>query len=183
MTRHPAAEMMIGVGLLGLASAGGVTADAPLHLRRFVDFTTHRPELSELCGFDVYRRLEGPVDITLFSNDEGDPLHEIDTSPSAVVTYFAPVTGRSVSFPGTGTLNTDYYPDGTAIASVDGILTLVHVPASGSPLLINNGRLVFTAVVTGTADGVPIISDPIEILFVSGATKGNALEACRSLGP
>ena len=43
------------------------------------------------------------------------------------------------------------------------------------------GRLVFTAVVTGTADGVLIISDPIDILFVSGATKANALAECQLL--
>jgi len=183
VTRHRTAKILIGVVSLVLASSEHARADAPLHLRFVVDFTTHSSALSALCGFDVFRRLTGPVDITLFSNDDGEPVREIDTSPSAQVTYFAPATGKAVTFPARSTFITDYFPDGTAIATADGALTLVHVPAEGAPLLINNGRIVFTAVVIGTVGGVPVISDPIQILFVSGADRGSALEACAALAP
>jgi hypothetical protein len=154
-----------------------------LLIRTYVDITVSQSGLSALCGFTVYRRVEGLVDVVLFLDDEGNPLHEIDTSPSLRYTFFSSETGKSVSYPGTGTLITDYSTGGMAVASVDGHLTLVH--ASGSaPRLINVGRVVFTAEVIGVnADGVPVIGPPIDVLFEAGIDHGSVLGACQALAP
>ena len=179
MTRPTTSVIAVLVALY--TSAVAVTAQEPLLIRSYVDITVPQPGLSALCGFTVYRRVEGLVDVALFLDDEGNPLHEIDTSPSLRYTFFSSETGKSVSYPGTGTLITDYSPDGMAVASVDGHLALVHV-SGGAPLLINVGRLVFTAEVIGVnADGVPAIGPPIDVLFEAGIDYGGVLGACRAL--
>jgi hypothetical protein len=165
-----------------LALGGSTAANAqPLLVRKFVDLTLPQPGLSALCGFTVYRRIEGFVDAALFFDDEGNPVREIDTSPSLRNTFFAPETNKSVSYPGTGTAVTEYYPDLSAVVTLDGFLTFVHVPGSG-PLLISVGRIVFTADVVGTnADGLPVTGSPTAILFESGIDDGSALGACQAL--
>ena len=175
--------LMIAVLVALSTSAVTTVADEPLLIRSLVDITVPQPGLSALCGFKVYRRVEGLVDVALFLDDEGKPLHEIDTSPSLRYTFFSSETGKSVSYPGTGTLITDYYQDGMAVASVDGHLALVHA-SGGAPLLINVGRLVFTAEVIGVnADGVPVIGPPIDVLFEAGIDHGSILGACQALAP
>jgi hypothetical protein len=160
-----------------------ITAAELLHVRSVVDLTFAEPGLTALCGFDVYRNIAGMVDAILFLDDDGDPLREIDTSPSLRYTFLAPASGKFISYPGTGTLLTDYYPDGTAVATVDGHLTFGHVPGA-EPLLINVGRLMFTADVVGTsADGLPVIGPPIDILFEAGVDHGSVLGACEALAP
>ena len=182
------ARLSFGAAALALVSLGLVRpetaiADGPLQFRSFVDITLAQPGLSALCAFSVYRRIVGTVTATLFLDDGGNPVHEIDTSPSLRNTYFSPDTGKSLSFPGTGTLMTDYYSNGTAVASVDGMLTLVQVPGGG-PLLLNVGRIVFTADIVGTnADGVPVIGPPKQTLFEAGVDHGSVLGACQALAP
>lgn len=157
-------------------------ASEPLLLRRFVDFTVVQDGLSALCGFPVFRRTEGFVDVALFVDAAGNPVREIDTSPSLRITFFAPDTGKSVSFPGTGAATTDYQPEQTAIVALDGFLTLIQ--RLGKPLLINVGRLVFSADVIGTnSDGLPVTGPPKEILFESGVEFGSIVGACQALAP
>ena len=175
------AAIVVTVSALG--SSAAITATEPLHVRRVLDFTFEESGLSALCGFAVYRHIEGLADATLFIDDAGNPLHEIDTSPTLRHTFFAPESGKSISYPGTGVLLTDYYPNGTAVATVDGHLTLVHVPG-GKPLLIDVGRLVFSAnVIRIDPDGLPVIGLPVEILFEAGVVHGSVLGACEALAP
>ena len=174
---------IVGVVAIVVASSGVAAGSEPLRIRSWIDITVPQPALSALCGFAVLRRIEGRTDVRLFLDAQGAPQHEIDSSPALVNTYFATATGKSISYPGTGTLITDYYSDGTALASVDGLLTVVHVPGD-SPLFINVGRLVFTADVVGVnPDGVPLIGVPKEILFEGGVDHGNVLGACAALAP
>jgi hypothetical protein len=183
MTRPTTSAAVMTFSVALCTSAAKTTADEPRLIRSYVDITVPQPGLSALCGFAVYRRVEGLVDVALFVDDEGNPLHEIDTSPSLRYTFLSPETGNSVSYPGTGTLITDYDPDGTAVASADGHLTFVHVPGS-APMFIDVGRLVFTAEVTGVnADGVPVIGPPIDVLFEAGVDHGTVLGACQTLAP
>ena len=182
MTRPGSAAASIAIVVALCTSAVTATADEPLLIRKYVDITVLQPGLSALCGFTVYRRVEGLVDAALFLDDQGNAVHEIDTSPSLRYTFFAPETGESVSYPGTGTLITDYYPDGTAVATSHGHLTLVHMPGTG-PLLISVGRLVFTAEVIDVIDGIPVIGPPIDVLFEAGVDHGSILQACQALAP
>jgi len=166
-----------------LANPTTITAADLLHVRSVIDLTFAEPGLTALCGFDVYRNVAGMVDAKLILDDDGGPLREIDTSPSLRYTFLAPDSGKFISYPGTGTLLTDYYPDGTAVATVDGHLTFVHAPGA-KPLLINVGRLMFTADVVGSnADGLPVIGPPIDVLFEAGVDHGSVLGACEALAP
>lgn len=168
--------------LVLLAFAGPASAsDGPLLVRKAVDLTIPQPGLSAVCGFTVYRRIEGLVDAALFFDDQGNPLREVDTSPSLRITFLAPETGRSVSYPGTGTAITNYGLDRTAVVTLDGSLTFVQAPGTG-PLLISVGRIVFTADVLGTnEDGLPVTGPPTGILFESGINYGSILGACQAL--
>src|SRR5262245_44064534 len=172
------ATIALAVHLIAIPAAA-----EPFRVRTVVDLTFGEPGLSALCGFAVYRHLEGKVHATLFRDENGAPVREIDTSPSLRYTFFSPDTGKSVSYPGTGTLITDYRADGTAVATVAGHLTLVHV-AGRPPLLINVGLFVFRAEVIGTTpEGLPIIGPPIEVLFEAGVDLGSVLGACEALAP
>ena len=183
MTRQSVARATTVVILMAFTTADTTRANVPILIRSFVDMTVPQPGLSVLCGFAVLRRIEGRTDVRLFVDAHGAPEHEIDTSPALVNTFFAPATGKSISYPGTGTLITDYYSDGTALASVDGLLTMAHV-AGVAPMFVNVGRLVFTADVVGVnPDGVPLIGVPKEILFEGGVNHGSVLGACAALAP
>jgi hypothetical protein len=104
------------------------------------------------------------------------------SKPSLQITFFAPDTGNSVSFPGTGSAMTDYNDD-TAIVALDGFLTFIRQPGE-KPLVISVGRLVFTVDVIGTtSDGFPITGSPDEILFESGVQYGSITAACEALAP
>ncbi len=134
-----------------------ILANQPVHVRSEIDLTVDQVFYTQACGFPVEWHIDGPIHATLFLDGEGNPVHEIDTTPSLRNTYVAPSTGKSVTYPGTGSLITDYFPDGTAIASLNGNVLRVHVPGGG-PALMSTGRIVFAAVVTGTnPDGLPII--------------------------
>ncbi len=92
------------------------------------------------------------------------------------------IATKSVSYPGTGTLMTDYYADGRAVATVAGHLTFVQ--SAARPLLIGVGLLVFrTVVVDTTPDGLPVIGPPMEILFEAGVDRGGLLAACQAIAP
>jgi hypothetical protein len=177
--RTAAATIALTVNLI----ATPTRAAEPLQFRTVVDLTLAEPELSSLCGFAVYRHLEGKVNATLFLDEGGVPVREIDTSPSLRYTFFSPDTGKSVSYPGTGTLMTDYYADGTAVATVAGHLTFVQ-PGGTRPLLINVGLFVFrTVVIDTTPDGLPVIGAPMDVLFETGVDHGSVLGACQALAP
>src|SRR5262245_27875335 len=91
------------IGVLVLVFAAFATpvraaAGEPLHVFTRVDFTLLSPVVSAVCGFPIMQHLDGNVNATLFLDELGNPVHEIDTSPSLRNTFFSPVTGKSVSF-------------------------------------------------------------------------------------
>src|SRR5262249_32900425 len=182
-SRTPIAAAALVVGLLAAAGSTTVTATSPLLVRRFVDFTVPQPGLSALCGFTVYRHVEGFVDAALFVAALGDPVREVATSPSLRITFLSPDTGTSVSFPGTGAAITEFGPNGAATVALDGFLALIREQGS-APLLLSVGRLVFTAEVIGTSsDGLPVTGPPQTLLFESGAEFGSITGVCRALAP
>jgi hypothetical protein len=170
------------VFLLVCVAGTSASASEPILIRRAVDVTVAQASLSRICGFTILRRTEGLVDAALFLDQTGNPVREIDTSPTLRITFFSPQTGKSVSFPGTGAATTDFLDDGTAIVSLDGFLTMIR--QQGRPLLISVGRLVFSAEVIGTnGDGLPVTGPPTEILFDSGVESGSIIGACQALAP
>jgi hypothetical protein len=60
-------------------------------------------------------------------DDAGAPISEIDTG-LALFTFFAPARGTSVSYRTASNLRTVYFPDGSAIATITGVVANIHQP-------------------------------------------------------
>lgn len=173
----------VGVALaaaLAMCLPGAVVAAGPaLVVREEIDFTVKLPFLSAVCGYDVFSRLEGTTTAVVTFDDAGNPVREVDTGV-LVRTFFAPSTGRSVSFPLTVNLFTDYLPDGTAIAKTTGLFLSVHA-VGGQPLRFQAGREVYSAVIVEIRpDGVPII-ELVELLLANGPNWGAITDICLAL--
>ena len=181
MTRIKTTVLMLAV--IAASDLSTAKAQEPVHIRSVLDLTLPQPALSAFCGFTVVRHIVGLAEVRLFMNAEGSPVYEIDTSTNWRNTYVSPDTGKSVSYPGTGSVTSVYSPDGKAVVAVEGLMTLVHLPGR-EPLLIDLGRFIFSAEVVGIdANRVPLTGPPVEVLFDSTATRGAVLAACEALAP
>jgi hypothetical protein len=156
------------IGLLAslvalLALGGGLLAAAPawatppkqLHQVPF-NFSIHDDALSDACGFDVFDVLAGNIDTTLFYDQSGTLVREIDTSPSLTFSLAAPSTGKSIGSRSPAVLITDYTGGGAlgtpAVASLTGLSLMLQ------PGVMFTGNQVFDAVVVDhSPEGVPII--------------------------
>jgi hypothetical protein len=159
---------------------GAVAASAQvLVVRDEVDITVQLPFLSATCGYDVFSHLEGTTTAVVTFDDAGNPVREVDTGV-LMRTFYAPETGRSVSFPLPVNLFTDYQPDGSAIAMTAGLFLSVHA-SGGQPLLFRAGREVYSAVLVDIRpDGVPII-ELVDLLLANGADWGAITDICLAL--
>jgi hypothetical protein len=114
--------------------------------------------LTEACGTTVIGTATGTVQITLWRNDEGLVVRELDRFPGAFFTWTAPETGNSVKNRyDVGSMW--YYPDG----AVDGgpvTFTMrglfFHIPGGTSAIA---GREVSVGDVDFFEDGVPVVED------------------------
>ena len=148
------ALVALGGGLLGAAPAW---ATPPTQLHQVpVNFSIPDDALSAACGFDVFDVFAGNVDTTLFYDQSGTLIREIDTSPSLTFSLAAPSTGKSIGSRSPMVLITDYTGGGAlgtaAVASLTGLSLMVQ------PGVMFTGNQVFDAVVVDhSPDGVPII--------------------------
>jgi transposase-like protein len=108
---------------------------------------------------------------------------EIDTQPSLKITFSAPSTGKSFSYPAAGAFIQDYSNGGVvgspAIATVTGVL---NGTGSTAP---NAGKLVFNAVVVATTpEGIPVVDFTSEISTSGHFNDDLAAARCAALsGP
>lgn len=147
------------LGALTGAWAGGATArpaDAlpPRHVSQTVNLTFPIDYYTQQCGVTAWSTLTGQLDATLFTDQSGTVVREVDTQPGTTET-FSSSAGRSFSFPVAATLVTSY-PDGSgigspAVVSGDGLSGKIPgVPADA-------GRITIQATVVELTDqGVPI---------------------------
>jgi hypothetical protein len=92
------ATVAMALGLLGVLVAP-THAQQARHVRVVIDDTFPDPFLTEACGTPVQKSVEGTLNVTLIYNQEGLLVKEIDPSGGSTVTYSAPETGNSFSFP------------------------------------------------------------------------------------
>src|SRR5262245_30900349 len=113
------------VGRVGIAGAALVTmlvgtlpADAagPRIVTTSVDMSFPAPYYTELCGVTVRFFNTGTLVSKLFTNESGAVVREIDTTQGDRVGWVSPTTNRSIVFPNSATLTTDY-PDGASVGS------------------------------------------------------------------
>jgi len=150
---------------LALVLGGAAAAEAPLQEWLSLDRDVRLNGASAVCGFEVRGRFEGDAHYTVFYDESGAIIREVDTFPSVKVTVYAPSTGKSYTSTDPAVLIT-YYTDGAAIGShATAILVgrAERIPGVG----IDAGRFVFDAVVVGyDAAGVPLIRFVSEISSV-----------------
>ena len=90
--------------VVGLMAVVGVTTAAPAnakatHLTINVDDTFEVASYTEACGTPVVVSFKGTINVTLVYNREGLLVREIDPAGGGKVTFSAPETGKSFSFP------------------------------------------------------------------------------------
>jgi hypothetical protein len=164
--------------LQGLGTAA--SAEAPLQERFHVDSDVRLGAASAVCGFEVRGHFEGDRHFTVFYDNTGAIVREVDTFPSLTLTVYALSTGKSYTSVSPAVLIT-YYTDGAAIGShatafVAGLAE--RIPGTD----INGGRFVFDAVVVGyDAAGVPLIQFVAEISSV-GPDYDTTIAAARCAG-
>jgi hypothetical protein len=146
--------LALGGGLLGAAPAG---ATPPKHFHQLpFNFSVRDDALSAACGFDVFDTFAGPIDVTLFYDQSGTLIREIDTVPTLTFSFTAPSTGKSIGSAAPAVLITDYTGGGAlgtpAVASLTGLQLML------GPGVMFTGRQVFDAVVVDhSPEGIPII--------------------------
>jgi hypothetical protein len=148
-----AALLALGGGILAATPAW---ATPPKHFHIPINISFPDDPLSEACGFDVFDVLAGNIDVTLFYDQSGTLVREIDTFPAFTASFTAPSTGKSIVSRSPAVLITDYTgggADGTpAVARLTGLQFMIQ------PGVMFAGRQVFEAVVVDhSPEGIPDI--------------------------
>jgi hypothetical protein len=144
------------VAVLMLATQTGAAATEPLQSRHHVDVDVPAVGASLICGFEIRVHIEGDTHFTVFYDNEGNIVREVDTSPSLKITVYRPGTDQSYTTASPAMLHTQY-TDGAAVGS-EATAELTGLLERIPGLDMDAGRLVFSAVVFAyDADGVPII--------------------------
>jgi len=146
------ALVALGGGLLGAAPAWA-TPPKQFHQVPF-NFSIPDDALTAACGFDVFDVLAGNVGTTLFYDQSGTLIREIDTGPSLTLSFAAPSTGKSIGSRSPAVLITDYASGGAlgtaAVASLTGLSLRL------APGVMFTGNQVFDAVVVDhSPEGIP----------------------------
>jgi hypothetical protein len=144
-TLMPRAAVVALIAVLGLLVAAPADAQPARHVTINVEDTFEDEFWTETCGTTVVISVEGTLHVTLLYNEEGLIEKEIDPSSGLTVTFSAPRTGNSFSFPA----NTVIFDYGAG-AEVGSTFTAKSVGLFGHvPGLIASdaGQLIFTGVV------------------------------------
>ena len=157
--------------VIGLMLVVGVTTAVPAdakaaHLTIDIDETFEADFFTEACGTPVLVSNEATLNVTLVYNREGLLVREIDPSGGGKVTFSAPETGRSFSFPFATTIidyGTGAQVGSTFTAKTAGLLG--HVPGF---IASDAGQVIFTGVVFGFEENGSPLLDFGDVLIERG---------------
>ena len=150
------------VSLVALVALGGGTlaaapawATPPKHFHQLpFNFSFRDDALSAACGFDVFDVIVANIDTTLFYDQSGTLIREIDTLPVGTFSFFAPSTGKSIGSRAPMVLVTDYAGGGAVGTAAVGTVTGLQLMLA--PGVMFTGRQVFDAVVMSVSpEGIP----------------------------
>ena len=153
--------LLVSLGAL-LALGGGTLAATPAWATPPTHFH-HLPfnssfldgPLSAACGFDVFDVFAGPADVTLFYDQSGTLIREIDTFPTTTFSFAAPSTGKSIGSRSPAVGIADY--TGGGAVGTPAIVSLTGLQLMLQPGVIFTGRQMFDAVVVDhSPEGIPI---------------------------
>jgi hypothetical protein len=137
-----------------LVSTAGATA--PTQISIPINSTRPSPLLTSACGFDVSITQVGTLKATLFHDQSGAIIRELDTQPGTQVILASSTTGNSFAFPFSSAFRTAY-PNGTtpgsqAVVTVTGLGDKAPgVPADAGQVVFENATVLFI-----DSNGVPI---------------------------
>ena len=103
----PRAALVALIAVHGLLVAAPADAQQARHVTITVEESSVDDFWTETCGTTVVVSVEGTLHVTLLYNKQGLIVKEIDPSSGLTVTFSAPLTGNSFSFPA-GTAIFDY---------------------------------------------------------------------------
>lgn len=168
------------IGIFGsLLAASTATANPPARFTFSID-DTFPSFLSGVCGFDVEIHIEGTSTAKLFLDKTGAIVREIDTNPNLKITFSAPSTGKSFTFPAGGAFVQEYI-NGTAVGSsaIATLTGLINGTGSSPP---DAGRIVAEVVVVDTTpEGIPIVDFVSEISSSGHFNEDLAAARCAAL--
>jgi hypothetical protein len=178
--------LIVGLAVNAASLAVPVGADAvpPRIITTNVDVSVVDSYFTQLCGSEVRFFNVGTFNTKLFADGTGDIVQEIDTFADAKAGWSSPASGRSIVFPATATLVTEY-PNGTELGAA-AIVTGTGISAKVPGIPADAGRAVFAGrVVLIDPDGVPIVAFD-QLLSIKGHGSDPAtFEAavCAALSP
>jgi len=167
-----------------LAVPGGAGAAPPRIVTTHVDVSVVDSFFTQLCGFEVRFFNVGTFNSKLFVDENGTIVREIDTFPDAKAGWSSPASGRSIVFPASAKLVTEY-PNGTALgsaATVTGTGLSAKVPGipADAGIAVFAGHVAFI-----DPDGVPIVAFD-QLLSIRGHSSDPAVfeaAVCAALSP
>ena len=140
------------------APAPALAASAPERVTLDISETFIDESASQACGTQVVVTVTGSAEISLWRNESGLVVRELDRFPGAFITWSAPATGMSTKTRADLVSHWDY---GTG-AVLGGPATFVfqgmffHLPGASSAFA---GREVSVGNVDRFEDGVPVVNE------------------------
>lgn len=178
MRRFPLLLLVMGVAAAVLATS--TNARAPTRFTFTFNQTFQSGLLTAACGFPVFVHIEGSAAALAYYDATGTVVREIDTQPGFKVTFSAPSTGKSFTYPSAGSL-TQNYVNGTSIGSHAQVIQTGLIRGTGSTPP-DAGRIVYDAVIIDTSpEGLPVIAT-VDIISLSGHSNDDFVAArCAAL--
>jgi hypothetical protein len=171
---------MLALAAAALVSAGVATANAPIRATLLLDNVTFQdPFMTDACNLPVYMTLNGTIKATLFLDQNGNAVREVDTQPGVKLTYSSD-SGRSISFPWSIISHTDYSA-GTSVGSPVTSTLTGNIGSFTGFVGPGTGRLVLSGeVVEVDSNGVPITAFT-GLVSMSGNFTGETAKICAAL--
>ena len=151
----------------GMLAATPAWATPPKHFFHIpLNDSVRDDALSDACGFDVFDVFAGNINVTLFYDQSGTLIREIDTFPTATIGFAAPSTGKSIVSASPAVGHIDY--TGGGALNTPAVLRITGLQFMLQPGVISAGRQVFaTRVVEITPEGIPV-TPPMTLISQSG---------------
>jgi len=148
------------------AFAASASAAAPATYSLDISRTYYAPFTSAHCGIPVYITADGSVEITLFYDQNGNVVREIDRSPGFTDTFFSPATGLSFTVHSPFVAMYDYGAGATLGGAATITLVGTEGDAGGPGTAVTAGRVVIPGVVIGfSPEGIPFVDAAGEQTF------------------
>ena len=133
------------------------SAAAPTRISIPIDSTAPSPLLTSACGFDVSITQVGTLKATVFHDQSGAIIRELDTQPGTQLIVSSSTTGKSFAFPFASVFRTEY-PNGTTPGS-KAVVTMTGLGDKVPGIPADAGRIVFAdaTVLFVNSSGIPIV--------------------------